>query len=392
MFSTSLVAKHLVPGLALRPLLVAIAAVVATNLVWMVLVPRTRARLVVPQAVSDLLLLGVILWFSGGAANPFAVFLAFQVALVGALADAKSTAWITLVALGVAAVLFLAPPLPLQTAIGSVGLVMHAGHLAALAGLTAFVGVSAFIYRARLDHLLRERDRSEHMAMLGRMAGGMAHELNTPLATILLASQELVALGPDDAEDFATLSRTLAREARRASDLIESLRGRVRADAGIECLEIGPIVAGAANAELARLHYGGRATVAVQSATRAWVFPSALERILENLVANAVHASKEVPSAHVLVEAASKGGDRVEIRVTDNGPGVAPELARRIGEPFVTTKSASGGTGLGLYVCSMLAKRMGAELRIESEEGKGTSVVLGLHGSRARSGDWSPEP
>jgi two-component system sensor histidine kinase RegB len=67
---------------------------------------------------------------------------------------------------------------------------------------------------------------------------------------------------------------------------------------------------------------------------------------------------------------------------------VSPELIQRLGEPFQTTKHGSGGTGLGLYVSSLLAERMGAVLQLESARGRGARVTLSLQ----KSATWQSQP
>jgi C4-dicarboxylate-specific signal transduction histidine kinase len=74
-------------------------------------------------------------------------------------------------------------------------------------------------------------------------------------------------------------------------------------------------------------------------------------------------------------------GTGAEITVRDNGPGIAPDLLGRIGEPFATTKAAQGGMGLGLYVSQVLAEKMDGVLRVDSGTG-GTRVVLTLPGGK----------
>ena len=83
MLGTTLLAKTLVPALDSRPILGLVAAVAALNLVWREVLRRAERTFVIEQLVCDMLLLGAILWFSGGVTNPFASFLTFQIALAG---------------------------------------------------------------------------------------------------------------------------------------------------------------------------------------------------------------------------------------------------------------------------------------------------------------------
>jgi two-component system sensor histidine kinase RegB len=379
MLATTLVAKEYVPGLWLTPLLTTLAVVVISNVLWWAILRRRSpdARpLIVEQTLGDMLTLAVMLWFSGGIGNPFAVFLTFQIALAGMLSDGRSSAWMALLALGLASILFFAPPLPLDPNAVDVDWLLRTGHLAALAGLGGFVGLSAYAYGARVSELRQESGRNEQLAMLGRLAGGMAHELNTPLATILLASNELVAMGGERAApEFAGLVTTLAQEARRASDLIEILRGRVRSDHRLERIEVRSVLKPIVEAELCRLRFEGAHSFSLREGVHAWVLRSALQQIVTNVLTNAVQASRGVEHPRIDI-ACIDLEEQVDIMFTDNGPGIDPDLLPRLGEPFLTTKANEGGTGLGLYVCSVLAKSMAAELRIESQQDERTRVTL----------------
>jgi len=381
MLGTMLVAKQYVPGVRLGPLFTTLALVVISNLSWWAIVRRRspdRRPLIFAQTLGDMLTLSLMLWFSGGLANPFAVFLTFQIALAGMLSDGKDSARMAALALALSCVLFFAPPLPLQTAVVDVDWLLRIGELAALAGLGGFVGLSAYAYGARVSELRQESDRNEQLAMLGRLAGGMAHELNTPLATILLASNELVAMGEGAHDpDFASLSKTLAQEARRASDLIELLRGRVRSDHRLERIDVRAVLKPMVEDELRRLNFEGAHSFSLRDGIHAWVLRPALQQIVTNVLTNAVQASYKV--RHPRIDIACVDLEhRVDLTFSDNGPGIDPDLLPRLGEPFLTTKANQGGTGLGLYVCSVLAKTMGAELRIESQQEERTRVTLRL--------------
>jgi C4-dicarboxylate-specific signal transduction histidine kinase len=89
-------------------------------------------------------------------------------------------------------------------------------------------------------------------------------------------------------------------------------------------------------------------------------------------------ATPRVAKPRIEVTVGDAPGGRIEISVRDNGPGIEPEVLDRLGEPFQTTKEAKGGMGLGLYVSSVLAGRMGGDLRVDTPEGGGTRVTLSL--------------
>jgi C4-dicarboxylate-specific signal transduction histidine kinase len=100
-------------------------------------------------------------------------------------------------------------------------------------------------------------------------------------------------------------------------------------------------------------------------------------QILSNVLTNAVQAVAAVARPRISVRLRARRG-RAEIAVEDNGPGISPALLPRIGEPFHTTKAEAGGMGLGLYVSSLLAERMGGALAVENLAPAGARVTLTL--------------
>ncbi|MFT3769856.1 MAG: ATP-binding protein [Minicystis sp.] len=383
MTATVITARMLVPGLRILPLLLVLGAVLATNLAWARLVRRAReqgsgdqrAR----QILFDAVLLTALLWFSGGLHNPFAFFLTFQIALAGALCDGRTTARVGLVAGVSTAVLAFAPRLPLEGAPLGAAVVEMLGRLAAIVSLGLFLGAFAVVYARKLTELREASERNQRLAMLGRLVGGMSHELATPLGTILLGSRDLCALTRDDPET-AELASTIAAEAERATDIIGLLRGHIRPDQRAETVDLSTVVPQIVGRELDRLGFTGARVLSAPDVVPAAVLRVGLAQVLRNLLANAVHATGEVrPAGEGRIEVAvSARGESAEVSITDNGPGFSPEIVERLGEPFQTTKEEGEGLGLGLYVSTVLARQMNATLRAENAEGGGARVTLTL--------------
>jgi two-component system sensor histidine kinase RegB len=384
MLTTALLGERLVPALRLTPLLGVIGAVAVLNAFWMVWVHRHSApgqpRFVAHQIVLDVPALALVLWFSGGVDNPFAVFLTFQIVLAGLLCSAATTLAVTGLTLVAVGVLSFADPLPLDSAPLGAARISHVGELMSVAALSAFSGFFVFVFVQRLQELRQGSERNEKLAMLGRLVGAMSHELNTPLATILLASKDLVELGRESGNaDIQELSRTVAVEAQRASDIIGLMRGHIRPGQRGETIDLAAFVAAESEKELARLGYRGTLDVHVPGPLPQPVLEAGLGQVLKNVLKNAVEATAAVPAPRieVRVDVAERAG-RIDISVADNGPGIDPSLMDRLGEPFQTTKAGHGGMGLGLFVSSTLAQRMGGELHVEVPDGGGTRVTLSL--------------
>jgi signal transduction histidine kinase len=102
-----------------------------------------------------------------------------------------------------------------------------------------------------------------------------------------------------------------------------------------------------------------------------------IQQVLMNLVLNAQQAMNGKPGK-VLVEARPGAAGTIEIRVTDNGPGIPKEIQRRIFEPFFTTKPTGQGTGLGLSVSYGIVQEHKGTISVFSEVGKGTTFVIQL--------------
>ena len=381
MTATVVVARLLLPALAITPLLLVLSAIVVANLGWMAAVRWAQRdgapRWVAQQITLDAVLLGALLWWSGGLHNPFAVFLAFQIVLAGFLCSSRTAVRISLVAVAMAAVLCWAPSLPLDSAPLGRDRLEVLGALGALASLIWFLGFVSVVYRTRLEELRRESARNEKLAMLGRLVGGMSHELSTPLATILLGSNELVDMIRSGDAEAVSMAQTIAAEAQRASDIVGLLRGHIRPDQRAANVNLCELVPTYAAKELDRLGFKGERAFIAPEPVLATVLEVGLCQVLTNLLSNAVQATS--PEGHVArrIEIAVIARAKcIEVSVTDDGPGFSAEIVERLGEPFHTTKEDQGGMGLGLYVSSVIAKRMNAVLRIEDAEEGGARVTL----------------
>jgi two-component system sensor histidine kinase RegB len=394
MAATILAADRFVDGLDTTGMMSVLLAIGASNLGWLTLTSRTAQRrrkqeqpgrrYVEAQLALDVVSLAVMLWFAGGVTNPFAVFLTFQIALAGLLCTPRATLGITALTVGAASVLILAPPLPaLPPTLARLATVVSLSSLAAILG--AFVAV----YAQRLSQLRAESARNEKLAVLGRLVGSMSHELNTPLATILLLSRDLeqfrAGMGE---EELRELAHGIVAEAERANEIVGLVRGHVGPDQAPEPVELCGFVEELARAELARLRFSGDVRFDLEGPVTALVMKRALVQVLANLLRNAAEASL-IGRRRITISVRDAGG-RAEIAVEDRGPGFSPEILARLGEPFQTTKQAEGGMGLGLYVSAMLARQMGAALSVASSRGGGARVVLSLDRAPESAGE-APE-
>jgi len=105
--------------------------------------------------------------------------------------------------------------------------------------------------------------------------------------------------------------------------------------------------------------------------------PGRLDQVFVNLLANAIDAVSDAPARRILVEAVPVGGE-VVISVADSGPGLSPEVADRVFEPFFSTKEVGEGLGLGLSLSYGIIRDMGGSIRAENRAGGGAVFVITL--------------
>lgn len=241
-----------------------------------------------------------------------------------------------------------------------------------------------------LDNEQRTADRLRQVDELrATFLAAVSHELRTPLAGLLGAAQTLVArtdrLTPDQAEELAEV---VQRQSARLVGLLDDLLDVERLSRGQVQLTIEPtpllplahrVAATLADTDGSRLVVDGDAGLVLD------VDPTHVERILHNLVRNALKHTPASAEVRVLVEAHPGGGLLV---VEDDGPGVPPSLWASLFDPFVQGPDAgaspSPGTGIGLALVSKFAELHGGRAWVEeSASGGARFVVLLTHGCAA---------
>jgi signal transduction histidine kinase len=235
--------------------------------------------------------------------------------------------------------------------------------------------------------------QTDRLTSLGTLAAGVAHEINNPLAYVLLNLSYVVEELPrlfaasdsrpsDDRVREVSVALDHARNgAERIRDIVRSLKTFSRPEnevcAPLDLIQVlEATLAMIANEVRHRAHlvkdYSQVSEVVANEAR--------LGQVFLNLLLNAVQALPEgrvdVNEVRVVVRAPS--ADRVVVEVHDNGVGIAPQVRGRIFEPFFTTKPVGIGTGLGLAICHGIVTSLGGALTVESEVGKGSIFRVSL--------------
>ena len=251
----------------------------------------------------------------------------------------------------------------------------------------------------RLKSAQTEIERSERMAALGAMVAGISHELNTPIGNSLTVASTLVDLSAefqsctenhltrkalrDYTQATTEAASMLMRNLERAAQLIGSFKQVAvdRTAAHRRSFLLDTALNEILTTLMAVLRRKGHSIdTALEPGIEMDSYPGQLGQVLTNIVHNAdLHGLEGRTNGRIHVSAKSLPGDEVELRVTDDGKGIAPEHIRRIFDPFFTTKMGRGGSGLGLNIVHNLVRDvMGGRIAVESQPGQGTTFVITL--------------
>jgi len=342
--------------------------------------------LIAAFVVLDLVAFTGLLFFTGGPSNPFSFFYIVHVSMA-ALFLSQPYAW-TLVGLSVASysTLFLWH-VPLRKVVSAWDVHLHGIWVAYGLGATCVV---YFIQRARAEILEREqllreeaqlREEAERLSSLATLAAGAAHELASPLGTIAVISKELEH---ELAQSGQTTALEDMRVVRSQVERCRKILTRMAHTAGEAPGEFDAWVAASQLLQetIGELPDTSRLRVTIADSLRGAEVKcprEALVQALRVLLENALDASK----GQVDFAMAPKD-TRVEIRVTDSGPGIAAPVLKRVFDPFFTTKAPGKGMGLGLYLARNVVTGMGGSLTLDSRPGSGTTASVSLPTDRIR--------
>jgi two-component system NtrC family sensor kinase len=237
------------------------------------------------------------------------------------------------------------------------------------------------------------------MAALGQLVSGIAHELNNPLTSIQGYAQLL--LSRRSASDRAADTARISQEAERAGRIVKNLLLFSReAKPERRAVHLNEVIERTLSLRAYELKLENiEVELALNPSLPQTLGDAAqLQQVVLNLIVNAEQAivmarGEESRGGRILIRTRRLAGDRLAMEVSDDGPGIAPEIASRIFDPFFTTKPPGIGTGLGLSIVYGIVQEHGGEVSVDSLPGRGTTLTVELPAlSISGSGIFGEEP
>jgi two-component system sensor histidine kinase HydH len=349
------------------------------------LVALAMAQLVLDQATWT-----VVVYLTGGAASGATSFYGLTCLLGGFLIGLRGSAIAGLTGIVFYAVLItalyagrLAPPPDQEPAIYSVSgeqllyyLLVNVLVVVVVTLLTSYLTDRLRAASGQLVEAEARAENAERLAVLGRLAAGLAHEIRNPLGSIA-GSVQLLRTSHELSEDDKKLCEIIQREAARLNDLVSDMMDVARPrKPELRTVNVSRL----AREVVALASRSGRAvsdvTIVFSGEDSLCVRADAaqLQQLIWNLIRNAVQASNAGGAVNVRVE--DREG-KVQLVVEDDGVGIEPDAVERLFDAFYSTRSH--GTGIGLAVVKRIADDHGFTIAVQSERGSGAvfRVVLG---------------
>lgn len=232
---------------------------------------------------------------------------------------------------------------------------------------------------------LHAMNRAEKLAAVGRLAAGVVHEINNPLATIAACAESLESRieegafeTSDAAEDLSEYLGIIKSEAFRCKAITTGLLDFSRTRAGErDHINLGDVVRSAANL-ISHQKRGCNIEQKLEIGNDLPLISADSGQIQQAVIALATNAIDAMPDGGTLTFRVFESGNRVTIEVEDTGTGIPQPDVSKIFEPFFTTKEVGKGTGLGLAVCYGIISEHGGRLSVRSSLGAGTTFSIFL--------------
>lgn len=237
----------------------------------------------------------------------------------------------------------------------------------------------------RTHELNAQLIQSDKMAALGKMAAGIAHEINNPLAVIGEKAGWLIDLldeeefrNSENLKEFEAAITKIEEHVERASKITHGMLGFARRmEPHLDDVDLNRVL----NQTIELLQNHARINNIEIRKDLSEDLPviasdqSKIQQVFMNLISNAIDA---IGKDGWIAIKTLKDDSHIVIRIRDNGPGISEENLKHVFDPFFTTKATGAGTGLGLSIIYGIVERMKGTINLESKEGQGTTAIVRL--------------
>ncbi len=234
-----------------------------------------------------------------------------------------------------------------------------------------------------IEAMQEELQRAQRLEAIAVVVGGVAHEINNPLAFLLSNLSYAVqmlrtgeASSPEGQAELVQAVEESIEGGRRIQRIVGDLRtfARERTEEPLEPVDVVALLEGCLQQAAGKFEDVTSLQREFGTLPLAKAVGPRLTQVFLHLILNAVDAVSSRPKAENRVRLAARLGDhgRIVVEVEDNGPGIRPEHLERLFDPFFTTRPVGQGTGLGLAVCHGILRSMGARITVTSELQRGS--------------------
>lgn len=231
--------------------------------------------------------------------------------------------------------------------------------------------------KLQIEERLSRFAHSEKLHSLGKLAFGVAHEINNPLGNVSL-NAELLKSDLQDAENYpqyekrlSAIERNLDRASKIAKELLYFSSNK---ETDFQSTDVNEVLKSTLDLLGPRRNAYDISTQ-LMAGEAISAIPWKLEEVFLNVILNAMDAMPEGGQIGIKTR---RSGDRVLVRIRDDGPGIPSEVLPNVLDPFFTTKEVGKGTGLGLSICFGIMEMHGGSIDLQSPAEGGTSVILGF--------------